>query len=229
MKITDRLKGIVSFIKPPCSVADIGTDHAYLPIYLAQNFECDRLIASDAKIGPYRTALKNIKGFGLEDKVEVRLGSGLSVLESHEVKTVVMAGMGGNTISEILASAQKISRSITKFILQPMNARVFLRSWLLNNQFRIKDEGLAKENDRFYEIIVAKSGQERIEDEFLLEIGPRLREKKPEHYKEFLIAKKENWQQILNNLPQKEVPKIVDKRNNFKSKLAKIQEVIKCL
>ncbi|SJZ71779.1 tRNA (adenine(22)-N(1))-methyltransferase [Selenihalanaerobacter shriftii] len=229
MKISDRLLKLVSFIPKPCSVADIGTDHAYLPIHLEQNYECKKIIASDIKSGPYQAALKNVEKFGLEREIEVRLGPGLSILDPYKVETVVIAGMGGITISEILSANQQITDSINRFILQPMNASAALRDWLINNKFKIIDEDLVKERNRYYEVIVAETGEEIIHDDFILEIGPRLKEKKPESYVEFLNTKMKNWQHILNKLPDTKNQEILNKRSQLEGKIAKTQEVIRCL
>jgi tRNA (adenine22-N1)-methyltransferase len=227
--MSNRLKGLVSEIDIPCSVADIGTDHAYIPIYLAQNFECEKVIATDAKLGPYQVAKENIKSFDLEDKIEVRLGQGLDVLKPHEIKTVVIAGMGGNTILEILEGNEGVRDSIVRFILQPMNASASLRKWLINNHFQIIDEKLIKDNDKFYEIIIIEAGQEVILDEFLLEIGPRLIEKESKYYRDFLHNKRRRWQQILSSLPEIDNLEVINKKKNLKNKLIRIQEVIRCL
>ncbi|MBM7623198.1 tRNA (adenine(22)-N(1))-methyltransferase [Sporohalobacter salinus] len=229
MKLSIRLKEIIDLISEPYSIADIGTDHAYLPIYLAENFHCEKLIASDVKVEPYQIAEKNVQEAGVDEVIDVRLGCGLSVLEPNEVRTAVIAGVGANTIIEIMAANKKITDSITEFILQPMNYTAKLRQWLINNNFQIIDEGLAKERDRFYEIILAQSGSEEVKDPFLLEIGPKLLEKKPRYYQEFLAAKQEQWQKIFNHLSNSSSSRLIAKKKELKCRLEKIQEVMECL
>ncbi|KXS41870.1 MULTISPECIES: tRNA (adenine(22)-N(1))-methyltransferase [unclassified Candidatus Frackibacter] len=229
MQLSKRLLKLISFVDQPCSIADIGTDHAYLPIYLAKNFSCDKLIATDIKQGPYEAAVSNIKKFGLQDKIEVRIGAGLTVLKPKEVKSIVIAGMGGNTIIDILTNEIEVTNSLEKLILQPMNASYNLREWLVTNHWQIKDEGLVREGAKFYEVIAAQPGQEIIDNDFLLEVGPRLREEEPQDYKEFLLSKAEGWQRILNDLPEKEIPELINKRRVLEEKIANIREVIQCL
>ncbi|ADL12234.1 tRNA (adenine(22)-N(1))-methyltransferase [Acetohalobium arabaticum] len=229
MKLSPRLKEITELISSPYSVADIGTDHAYLPIYLAENFDCEKLIASDVKQAPYQTAVENVQQAELEDMIDVRLGCGLKILEPNEVKAAVIAGVGSDTIIDIIADNKQITDSITEFVLQPMNHAARLRNWLMNNGFQIIDEGLAQEGTRFYEIILIQSGSEQISDPFLLEIGPRLLEKNPQCYQEFLVSKEKKWQTILNQLPDNSSSGLTAKKKQLKYRLDKIQEVMECL
>ena len=226
MELASRLKAIVNLVNKPCNLIDVGTDHAYLPIYLAKNYQFDKLIASEVNTKPYQFALENIKKHALKAEIELRLGFGLSVLAVEEVNTAVIAGMGARSIIDILTADYKLASSISQLVLQPMKGSALLREWLVNNGFQIADEVLVKEKDRFYEIIEATPGQEVVEEELLLEIGPRLREKETANYKEFLLTKEAEWRSTLKRLPSKEVAELEDKRAALKTKLLKLREVI---
>ena len=103
MNLRERLSAMASFVLPHARVADIGTDHAYLPIHLAMNQHIDYIVAGEVNPGPYRAAQESIARLGLEKKIFLRFGDGLSVVRPSEVDTATIAGMGGQTIVEILA------------------------------------------------------------------------------------------------------------------------------
>ena len=147
--ITPRLEMILRHINGE-SCADIGTDHAYIPIELAKKGL--RVIASDIMPGPLAIAAENVKKN--DAKVELRLGGGLSPIEKGEVDTVIIAGMGGEMIEKILSDDADKTEGVT-FVLQPMNRQAELRKYLLNNGFYIIEEDLAVEGFKVYNLIVA--------------------------------------------------------------------------
>ena len=139
-------------------MADIGTDHGYLPVYLVENELVSRAIASDTNQQPLKKAEKIIAEQQLEKQIETRLGSGLSVLKPGEVDAVVMAGMGGLLIRDLLEAQPDVARQQVKLVVQPMNNQAVLRKYLAASGFRIIKEELAREGDRVYEIMVAEAG-----------------------------------------------------------------------
>ena len=155
--ITPRLNSILKHITKK-SVADIGTDHAYIPIYLAQNKLITHAIACDIKEGPLKIAQKNIEKYGFSDIIETRLGGGFSPLEENEAETAVIAGMGGEMIIKILAENLQKSYSFKEIILQPMNFQAELRKWLTEHNFEVILEDLSKEDFKVYNLIKVKKG-----------------------------------------------------------------------
>lgn len=156
--ITPRLEMILRHIEGK-SCADVGTDHAYVPIKLWEKGM--KVIATDIMPGPLKIAAENVKKNGAD--VELRLGGGLSPIEKGEVESIIIAGMGGEMIEKILSEGSDKTSGVT-FILQPMNRQAELRYFLLNNGFYIIDEDLAVEGFKVYNLIVAtkdkaKSGQ----------------------------------------------------------------------
>lgn len=154
--------------------ADIGTDHAYIPIYLIRMGICNKAIATDIRKGPLLRAEENIKLYRLQDRISIRQGAGLTPIGMGEVDCVILAGMGGNLICDILEKEKRKADSVGYFIFQPMQAPEVLRRYLYNNNYRITHEKLAKEEDKIYQIIVAEHGSDRIEDEIYFEIGKNL-------------------------------------------------------
>lgn len=155
--LTPRLECIVEKVTAD-TAADIGTDHAYVAIELIKTGRARRVIAADVRKGPLEIARANIEKNNMSDRIDTRLGSGLSVLRHGECDTVIIAGMGGELISELIFADEDISRN-TKLILQPMNAQYELRQKLLENHFKILEEDIECEGNRVYNIITAINGE----------------------------------------------------------------------
>lgn len=140
INITERLKKCGSMVEKGSKIADVGTDHAYLPIYLIKENKATHTIACDLREGPLENAKKNIKKFGLEEKIETRLSNGLENIKENEADEVIIAGMGGILISEILENCKWENKINKKFILQPMNHEKDLRVYLAKNGYKTENE-----------------------------------------------------------------------------------------
>lgn len=155
--LTPRLSCIASHVHAK-TIADIGTDHAYIPIRLVQDGVCSHAIAADIRQGPLDIAGANIKKYGLADKIETRLGAGLSTIAPNEVEEIIIAGMGGEMIISILAQDEKTAKN-SRLILQPMNAQYELRHFLLEHGYKICTEDIAVEGFKVYNLIAAEAGE----------------------------------------------------------------------
>lgn len=179
MIISERLKNVASLVEKCSSMADIGTDHAYIPIYLVKNKICESAIASDINEGPVEKARKNIALEGLTDYIECRLGGGLSTIKPGEVQCAVIAGMGGNLIRDILNDGAAVVKSLDTIIMQPVQNPEVLRKYLYLSGYDIIDEELTFEDGKYYEIIKAKYDTKQHDvDEIFYEIGYKLIEKR---------------------------------------------------
>ncbi len=171
--LTPRLACIYSHISSRI-IADIGTDHAYIPIELAKNNKIDHAFACDINKGPCDIARSNIKNEGFENIIEVRQGGGLSVINEGEADEIIIAGMGGKLISEIIAADITIAKA-SRLILQPMNSQAELRTFLAENGFEITCEDLETEGFKVYNIFTAQKGtQKPYENEIDRHIPPVL-------------------------------------------------------
>lgn len=171
--LTPRLSCIYSHITGKI-IADIGTDHAYIPIELAKNNVIQHAFACDINQGPCDIARTNIENEGFSDIIEVRLGGGLSVISAGEAEEIIIAGMGGKLISEIL-SADIEKAKASRLILQPMNAQAELRHFLIDNGFKITCEDLETEGFKVYNIFTAEKGtQAHFDREIDYHIPPSL-------------------------------------------------------
>lgn len=228
VKLSKRLKQIADFVPLGTIVADIGTDHALLPSYLVQERIVPSAIAVDVSEGPLEVARKQVHSLLLADKISVRLGDGLAAITPGEVQTVVIAGMGGATIKKILTQSPQVVASLQRMILQPNIAAEFIRTWALYSNWKIVDEEIIYEDERFYEIIVLEPGKMQIEDEIYLFLGPRLVEKYHLHLVDFLKRQKEGDQEILKELEKSSSQVAKEKATAIKQKWEKVEQVIKC-
>lgn len=155
VKLGKRLMAAAGFCRKGSFIADVGTDHAHLPIYLYQKGMISGAVAADINEGPIERARVNIRANRLSDKIDTVLCDGLSKLESYSPKDVFILGMGGELIAKIIDNAPFVKDESVRLILQPMTHWEILRKYLCENGFTIVDEALVKE-DRIYRIIVAE-------------------------------------------------------------------------
>lgn len=174
MHIDKRLETIAALVLPHCVLADIGTDHAYLPVWLLEQGKIDHAIAGDIAEGPCQAARNTVTMHNLASQVEVRLGSGLSVLTPGEADCIAVAGMGAATIISILEADMEIAKGARLLVLQPMAGAAALRAWLIGNGWQLVAEELVDDEPHFYEIIAAQRGQATLGDEAELTVGPVL-------------------------------------------------------
>lgn len=191
--ISRRLQQVAAFVPEGARLLDVGSDHAYLPIYLMEKGIIQHAIAGEVVEGPFQSAQKNVATHGLSQQIEVRLANGLAAFEAEDqVDTIVIAGMGGRLIADILAAGQKKLTSVKRLILQPNNREDELRAWLSENAFFLVTELMLEEAGKFYEILVAEKGQQSLTNQ-QLRFGPHLVVEKSPVFK----AK---WQKELDKL-----------------------------
>ncbi|HBH2656657.1 TPA: SAM-dependent methyltransferase [Clostridioides difficile] len=229
MKLTDRLLKIASLVSDGKKIADIGTDHGYIPVYLLKEGKVPFAVLADVNKGPLDNAHKEVIQNNLLDKVDLRLGSGIEILEIGEVEEVIIAGMGGILISELLEAKKEVAHNVEKLILQPMQAQEELRYYLLNNGYEILEEVLVREDFRIYEIIVVKyTGKNTIiEDEIYYEVGIKLLENKDSLFNDFIEKKIKTYSSIVNKLEGKNGEAIDKKRKESEVAIKKLENLIK--
>lgn len=145
-----------SLCKEGIVVADVGCDHAYLSLYLVLNNRCYRAIASDLRVGPLESAKMNVRAHGCEDRITTVLSDGLNALSSFPLTDIVICGMGGDTIINILSRAEFIKTRGMRLVLQPQTAFAELALYLCDAGFRILCERYAKEKNKSYRILLAE-------------------------------------------------------------------------
>lgn len=155
--ISPRLVTVANMVSH-YKVADIGTDHGKLLVYLYQKKRLKFGIGSDINEGPADSCRQNILKYGLKDKIEIRVGDGLKTIKSGEVDSIVIAGMGGKLILKILEENLEIAKSVSEIILQPMTNISKLLSGLNKLNFKISDASLVEEKDKLYQIFRIQDG-----------------------------------------------------------------------
>lgn len=196
MILSPRLLKIAQCIN--CDVlADIGTDHGYIPIYSVNNGLCSKAIACDINSGPLISAKENIGLYNLSAKIETRLSNGLEALSPMEADTIVIAGMGGLLIRDILTDGKDKIGDETLLILQPMVAVDQLREFLIGNGYDIFKEHLAREGEKFYNILCVKKGDCQYTEKEIL-FGKGL--ENDENYSDYMNFHKNVTEKIINGL-----------------------------
>ena len=159
LPISKRLLCCASMVQSGSRVADIGTDHGYLGIYLLQTGAARHVIACDLRKDPLENARRNAKLFGVDGEMKLRLSDGLEKILPDEVDTVVMAGMGGDLIQKILSQCPWRKREGLQFILQPQSAGNVLRRWLCEDGFEIQREEPVQDGHFLYTVMDIRQGE----------------------------------------------------------------------
>lgn len=159
MELSPRLRSAAELVPRGAHFADIGTDHAYLPVWLILQGVIENAIAADLRRGPLERARETAEKYSVSDKMDFRLCDGLTGLREGEADAIVIAGMGGETIAGILADAPWTKNDGVTLILQPMSSQPELRHWLGENGYTIEEERLSREENKLYTVLRVKAGE----------------------------------------------------------------------
>ncbi len=205
MELRGRLSAIAEKIPQCGTLADIGTDHAYIPVFALLHSKCRRAVAADVKKGPVEIAVRNIRHYELENSIETRLGYGLQPLLEGEADVIVITGMGGMLITEILTDGLEKACKAGLLILQPMNAVEALREWLYETGFDIIEETLAEETDKIYNILCVKwTGLIKKLDKFHYYIGYELEGRTDRLFKKYAAKRLKLLETMINGMKMAE-------------------------
>lgn len=166
MQLSKRLTAVADLLGEGHCLADVGTDHGYLPIHLIQSEKIERAIALDVRTGPLERAKEHIAQQGLENRIETRLSDGVEALQPGEADCMAAAGMGGSLIIHILQKGSRVIDSMKACILQPQSEIARVRDYLWAHGYRIEAEELVLEDGKYYPMMrVVPGGSQKIEDE----------------------------------------------------------------
>ena len=226
-KLSKRLEMVASFVPTGAIVADIGSDHAYLPCYLVHKGIASRAVAGEVVKGPFESAVRQVRSEGLTEKITVRMADGLAAIEeSDQVSTVTIAGMGGPLIVSILEKHPAALKTVTRLILQPNIHAKAIREWALAHSWAIQDEVILEEDGKVYEIVVLQRGQMNLTEAEIL-LGPKLMMTKSDVFKQKWSREITNWQRVQQAIEQAEAtPENEAKRQELTHLIQLVQEVI---
>ena len=195
-KLSKRLEAVASFVPTGAVVADIGSDHAYLPCYLVHKGIASRAVAGEVVQGPFDSAVRQVRTEGLSDKITVRLADGLAaVQEADGVTAVTIAGMGGPLIVSILEKHPEALKTVTRLILQPNIHAKAIREWAVQHGWALQDEVILEEDGKVYEVLVLQRGAMDLTEAQTL-LGPKLMNTKSAVFVEKWSREVANWQRV---------------------------------
>ena len=223
MHIDRRLETIANLVPQGCVLADIGTDHAYLPVWLLDKQRIARAIAGDIAAGPCQAARTTVAQFGQHEHVEVRQGSGLKVLSPGEADCIAIAGMGASTIISILEDDTEVAQSAELLVLQPMAGAASLRAWLCSHGWQLAAEELVDDAPHFYEIIAAKRGLAPVYSAAECAVGPLLLAQKHPLLGKQLERQLATCRQLLENMGRSERARASEKYKEIEALKAELE------
>lgn len=229
IKITSRLAGVAELVINGEPVADIGSDHALLACYLVAGGHCPWAICGELRDGPYQRTLQAVRMYGLESLIRVRQGNGLEVLACGEVSTVVLAGMGGNTIIDILSTSPGKTQSFNRLVLQPMNALAEVRRLASVNGWRIESETVVRDGDYYVNLVLnPQYKQDYTLSEAQLRWGPLLMQ----NIKEPIVRDYYNFQldklnQIIAGIPDQSSRRSLVQKQVYEKRKKELEDVLR--
>ncbi|GAA0362722.1 tRNA (adenine(22)-N(1))-methyltransferase [Bacillus horti] len=234
--LSKRLAEVASLVPPGSRLADIGSDHAYLPVHLLIQGKICTAVAGEINPGPLESAKNQVEKLGLQGVVDVRLGDGLEVIHQDEIDVICIAGMGGSLISQILSEGKEKLHKVKRLILQPNVAGHLVREWLLNEGWELLYENMIKEDQKYYEVLMAERGNaeapyqsyatQRDRKRAVL-MGPFLSQDPNEAFREKWEQEVDKRNKILESLAHSEGIDKQDKIDKVKDEMALIEEGLK--
>lgn len=230
-KLSKRLETVAKYVPNRARVADIGSDHAYLPCYLVKNSGIPFAIAGEVAAGPFHSAEKNVMSEGLTHQISVRMGDGLEVIGAGEVDCITIAGMGGTLIASILEAGKEKLGSVNRLVLQPNIGAEAIRRWFIENGWELIAEEILEEDGKIYEILAAEKGDpykpytENLPRGLLM--GPFLHQTKSTAFEKKWLSEIKNWQKIIQQLEgAAQTPETNEKKQELLIKIRLVEEAL---
>lgn len=224
IELTPRLRTVADLVPEGARLADIGTDHAYLPAALLLEGKIPSAIAADLRSGPLDRARQTAAEYGLESKISFRLCDGLAGIVGGEPGAISIAGMGGETIAAILAAAPWVREKAVPLVLQPMSSMPDLRLWLEENGFRICEERLAREGDTLYTILSVRAGEMAEQSQAELWVGRNSQDPLRGEWLDLWLGKVERALAGLSKSQKEDVPRRIAELEQVRAGLLEMKK-----
>ena len=217
VQISRRLQAVAALVTEHGTLADVGCDHGYIPIYLIQNQRIQAAIAMDVNPGPLERAKEHIFQFGLSDYISFRLSDGVQALKTGEADTVVIAGMGGGLVMKILEEGAEILASVKELILQPQSEIQRVREYLFTHDYQVVQEDMVEEDGKYYpmmRVVHGRKAMDRTYEEHLVQYryGELLLAQKHPVLLQFLQKEQKQYEMIRGRLQQQPSTETIQKR-----------------
>lgn len=223
MELSKRLQAVADLVSSDLTVADVGTDHGYIPIYLIETGKCKKAFAMDVNQGPLLRAKEHIANYGLEGQIETRLSDGVKQLKIGECEAVVIAGMGGALTIKILEEGRSVFQSLREFVLQPQSELHKVREYLFEQGYCIIAEDMVQEDGKFYPMMKVINGASDAYHAVEFYYGKFLLSERHPVLKTFLGKEKKTKKLILQNLQKEDGPHIEVRRKEIEEELEGIE------
>ena len=222
MELSKRLQAVADLISDNRVVADVGTDHGYIPIYLIETGKCQRVFAMDVNEGPLLRAKEHIEEHGLAEQIQTRQSDGVQKLQVGECDCVVVAGMGGALTVKILEEGKEVFRHLKEFVLQPQSELSKVRAYLNSHEYCVVAEDMICEDGKYYPIMKVICGREEAYNAIELRYGRLLLHNSNEILKEFLEKEQKIKKMILQNLERETGNHIEIRKEELEKELEEI-------
>jgi len=222
MELSKRLQAVADLVGDAQSMADIGTDHGYIPIYLVESEKCKRALAMDVNKGPLLRAQEHISEHNLNAQIQTRLSDGVRMLKVGEVECVIIAGMGGALTIKIMEEGKQVFENLKEFVLQPQSELAKVRQYLWEHGYCIIAEDMILEDGKFYPMMKVVRRETSAYNSAELRYGRLLLEQRHPVLKIFLEKEQSKKQFILENLNKEVGPHIEVRRKEIQEELEEI-------
>ena len=236
IELSKRMQSVADMIQPCDAVGDIGCDHAFVSIYLVEQRRAKRVIASDVRRGPIAIAKRNIEAMNLSDQIEIRMGDGLDTIVPGEVNAVVLAGMGGMLMIDILERGEEVVTRCDQLVLQPQSDIEKVRRYLVEKGYHLADEQMLIDAGKYYNLLDVRVHEmvqkdeydcSKLADDWCYMYGGSLLRKKDPVLRSWLVKRRDTTAGLINSLSGKNTENAAKRLKTVKAEQKTIGAVLK--
>lgn len=236
IELSKRMQSVADMIQPCDAIGDIGCDHAFVSIYLVEQHRAKRVIASDVRRGPITIAKRNIEAMNLSDQIEIRMGDGLDTIVPGEVNAVVLAGMGGMLMIDILERGEEVVTRCDQLVLQPQSDIEKVRRYLAEKGYHLADEQMLIDAGKYYNLLDVRVHEmvqkdeydcSKLADDWCYMYGGSLLRKKDPVLRSWLVKQRDTTAGLINSLSGKNTENAAKRLKTVKAEQKTICAVLK--